>query len=67
MLLYAGFGAAEKGDYWQANLMKTPQGGGADFRDFESEVWVPLAKAAADAGHPRKAWSGWWQLVSSSW
>ena len=60
-----GFGESVKGDYWQANFMKPRPGKMAELVDFERNVWKPLARGAADSGHPRKGW-GVWRLLYPS-
>lgn len=65
LVRYAGFGQANKGDYWQVNLMKARPGKTSDFYEFERKTWMPLAKEAAERGHPRKAWSGYHKLYPS--
>jgi hypothetical protein len=55
---YSGTGALAKGDYYRVNYMKTRPGKAAEFRKFEHEVWMPLAREAAKGGHPVKGWRG---------
>ena len=62
---FAGFGAPEKGTYFQINFMKPLPGKAADFAKFEREVWMPLAEQAAKSGHPRRAWAGWFRIYPS--
>ena len=62
---YAGFGAAEKGDYWAVNFMKPRPEKHGEFHQFESRTWLPIAEEAAKGGHPRKAWSAWHLLYPS--
>ena len=62
---FAGFGAPEKGNYFQINFMKPLPGKGADFAKFEREVWMPLADQAAKSGHPRKGWAAWFRMYPS--
>jgi len=62
---FAGFGAPEKGTYFQINFMKPLPGKGAEFAKFEREVWQPLAEQAAKTGHPRKAWTAWARIYPS--
>lgn len=62
---YAGFGASQKGDYWQMNHMKPKPGKGQEFRNFERTRWLPLAEEAAKSGHPRKAWAGYYIIYPS--
>jgi hypothetical protein len=61
----AGYGATEKGDYWQVNFMKPLPGKGGEFMEFERKVYMPLSQDAARSGHPRKAWGAWQILYPS--
>jgi hypothetical protein len=65
LALVEGFGRRAKGDYYQVNFMKPHQGKTGEFFKFEREVWMPLAKAAADDNHARKAWSCWHVMYPS--
>jgi hypothetical protein len=57
-----GFGETRKGDFFQSNYMKVRPGKMSDFVRFEREVWMPMAKAAAETDHPRKGWSLWMRM-----
>ena len=61
----AGYGATGKGEFWQVNFMKPLPGKGAEFMEFERNVYMPLSHEAARSGHPRKAWGAWQILYPS--